>query len=66
MFQQVFFSGKLKKMLIFAFFWQLLPPNFCKWSPHEFSEAFLLNNIYMIFFYCFLGLQARFTPKDMS
>ena len=42
------FSRKVKKGPILAIFWQFLPPNFCKLSPHKFSETLLLKKIYMI------------------
>ena len=44
----IFFSRKVKKGPILAIFLQFLPPNFCKLSPHKFSETLLLKKIYMI------------------
>ena len=49
MFQQVFFSGKLKKGPILAIFWQFWPFNFCKLSPHKFSQTLLLPIWYVRF-----------------
>ena len=42
------FFWKTKKGAILAIFWQFLPLNFCKLSPHKFSETLLLKKIYMI------------------
>ena len=47
-FNKYIFSRKLKKGPILGILWHSLPFNFCKLSPHKFSETLLLKKIYMI------------------
>ena len=58
-FHQVFFFWRTKKDPFLAIFWKILPPSFCKLSPHKFSVLLLF--FYYLFIHLFNVGKVRYT-----